>query len=249
MDTAFVIGNGESRKIYPIDTLKGKGTIYGCNAIYRDHPDLCDKIVAVNPEMYEELAEAKQSIEFNAEIFGIENISKWDYLLTDQENNDIPDGLKLYRMWAGGDIKKGKWSSRDLSQARGSGCSAVLLAAESGASEIAILGFDILGARQWESKDGEQSRIQNNIYKNTRNYPSRLSMKAYLKYEWLFQLTQICRKFKSTNFYFFNRVENIHLNPFLRPYFTYAGGNIRAGSYADLKRLVDGKKTDIKWII
>jgi len=38
MDTAFVIGNGESRKIFPIETLKGHGIIYGCNAIYRDHP-------------------------------------------------------------------------------------------------------------------------------------------------------------------------------------------------------------------
>ena len=37
MDTAFVIGNGESRNIFPIEKLKGKGVIYGCNAIYRDH--------------------------------------------------------------------------------------------------------------------------------------------------------------------------------------------------------------------
>ena len=57
MDTAFVIGNGESRNIFPIDNLKGKGIIYGCNAIYRDHPMLCDHIVAVNPPMYEELAQ------------------------------------------------------------------------------------------------------------------------------------------------------------------------------------------------
>ena len=52
MDTAFVIGNGESRNIFPIETLKGKGIIYGCNAIYRDMPDLCDHVVAVNPPMF-----------------------------------------------------------------------------------------------------------------------------------------------------------------------------------------------------
>jgi hypothetical protein len=51
MDTAFVIGNGESRNIFPIEHLKGKGIVYGCNAIYRDHPTLCDHIVAVNPAM------------------------------------------------------------------------------------------------------------------------------------------------------------------------------------------------------
>ena len=37
MDTAFIIGNGESRNIFPIDTLKGNGVVYGCNAIYRDY--------------------------------------------------------------------------------------------------------------------------------------------------------------------------------------------------------------------
>ena len=55
IDTAFIIGNGESRNIFPIETLKGHGTIYGCNAIYRDHPYLCDHVVAVNPPMYEEI--------------------------------------------------------------------------------------------------------------------------------------------------------------------------------------------------
>ena len=28
MDTAFIIGNGESRNIFPIETLKGNGKIY-----------------------------------------------------------------------------------------------------------------------------------------------------------------------------------------------------------------------------
>ena len=56
MDTAFIIGNGESRKIFPIENLKGNGIVYGCNGIYRDYPMLCDHIVAVNPPMYEELA-------------------------------------------------------------------------------------------------------------------------------------------------------------------------------------------------
>ena len=55
MDTAFIIGNGESRNIFPIKDLKGKGIIYGCNAIYRDYPSLCDYIISVNPLMYEEL--------------------------------------------------------------------------------------------------------------------------------------------------------------------------------------------------
>jgi hypothetical protein len=44
---AFVIGNGISRKNINLNLLKGKGTTYGCNALYRDFtPDVlvaCDR--------------------------------------------------------------------------------------------------------------------------------------------------------------------------------------------------------------
>jgi hypothetical protein len=100
MDTAFIIGNGESRKIFPIEHLKGKGTIYGCNAIYRDHPWLCDHIVAVNQPMYDEVAEwyamAKPQ---GLNIHGPNDISDWNY--ADGLSDKVPEGLKLYRMWRG----------------------------------------------------------------------------------------------------------------------------------------------------
>lgn len=35
-NTAFVVGNGLSRSLINIPKLKFKGTVYGCNAIYRD---------------------------------------------------------------------------------------------------------------------------------------------------------------------------------------------------------------------
>lgn len=42
----FVIGNGESRRGFDLNQLKGHGTIIGCNALYRDFkPDL---LVAVD---------------------------------------------------------------------------------------------------------------------------------------------------------------------------------------------------------
>jgi hypothetical protein len=239
--TAFVIGNGTSRKIFPIEKLKGHGIIYGCNAIYRDHPDLCDKIFAVNQEMYQELVDAKNKNKFTAEIIGPENISKWNYILENDDPGSIPDGLKLYRQWQGGDAKRGVYKTRDFSQNRGSGCSAVLDAAESGHRNILILGFDILGAKQWEINDGGASRLQNNVYADSPNYPTRYSMKAYMKYEWLYHLTQTFRRFPNTNFYFINRREYIEYNPYLRPYFRYAPGNIKSGIYADLKRFIDGE--------
>jgi len=244
MDTAFVIGNGESRNIFPIDNLKGHGVIYGCNAIYRDHPDLCDHIVAVNPPMYKELDNWHNNHEGSSRIYGVEDISKWDFICKGDKETDVPNGLKIYRMWRGGSGKKGnKIKTNDFTKARGSGCSAVLMAAESGIKNIMILAFDIIGAQQWEMET--PSRIQNNIYKDTLNYPGRESMKAYLKYEWMYQLRQIFRRFPNTNFHFINRREYLYGNPFLRWYFDQP--NIKSGIYADLQRWITGQRDLIRW--
>ena len=247
MDTAFVIGNGESRNIFPIETLKGQGIIYGCNAIYRDMPDLCNHIVAVNPPMFEELKEWHVKEKPSLQIHGPDDISKWNYILESDDINDPPpEGLKLYRIWRGGDLKKGNViRTIDFSEEKGSGMSAVLMAAESGIKNVVLVAFDILGARQWMTTLA-QSREQNNIYKNTRNYPSRMNMKAYLKYEWLFHLRQIIKKHPKTNFYFFNRKEYINMNHFLKNYFDQP--NIQVGIYADLKRWVEGKRNSIQWM-
>ncbi|HAF76025.1 MAG TPA: hypothetical protein DCG42_01770 [Maribacter sp.] len=246
MDTAFVIGNGESRAIFPIKELKGKGVVWGCNAVYRDFDDLCDHIVAVNPPMYEELKQWHSDSKKNINIYGPSDIVDWDYIIDGDEENYVPNGLKLYRFWRGGDIKKStKIRTIDFTINRGSGCSAVLLAAESGIKNVVILAFDILGARQWEYEDGIQSREQNNVYKNTVNYPSRVSMKAYLKYEWLFQLRQTIRKYPNTNFHFINRREYIEFNPFLKHYFDLP--NIKVGIYADLNRWINNDRDKINW--
>lgn len=250
IDTAFIVGNGESRLMFPIKDLKGHGVIYGCNAIYRDHPDLCDVIFAVNQDMYDEIKSAKQcNPRLSFELVGPDNISSWNYILPNDIAGDVPNGLKIYRQWQGGDAKRGVYKTRDFSHNKGSGCSAVLHAAEQGIKNICILGFDILGARQFEMSTEMQSfsRQQNNVYKNTNNYPPRASMKAYMKYEWLYHLTQTFRKFADTNFYFFNRIEYIQQNPFLKPYFAYAPGNIRAGIYADLRRWIEGDRDKITW--
>mgnify|MGYP001235393549 FL=1 len=244
MDTAFIIGNGESRNIFPIENLKGKGVIYGCNAIYRDHPMLCDHIVAVNPPMYEELATWHNNGKESPQIHGLDDISDWNYICDGDNINDVPTGLKIYRIWRGGDVKKGgKIKTNDFSVAKGSGCSAVLLAAESGIENVVIMAFDIMGAQQWEMET--PSRIQNNIYKNSINYPGRESMKAYLKYEWMYQLRQTIRRFPKTNFRFINRKEYLEGNPFLKWYFDQP--NIKCGIYADLQRWITGHRDDIKW--
>ena len=244
MDTAFIIGNGESRNIFPIEDLKNKGIIYGCNAIFRDRPNLCNHIIAADKDMFAELKQWYDKTNPNLKIYGPNDLSKWSYICKDDKESDIPEGLKIYRIWRGGDIKKGTIRTMDFSQQRGSGMSALLLATESGIKNIIILAYDILGARQWEMDS--PSREQNNMYKNTLNYSYRMSMKAYLKYEWMYQLRQIIRQFPNTNFHFINRREYIEGNHFLRHYFDQP--NIKVGIYADLRRWVDGLRDDIQWM-
>lgn len=49
----FVIGNGESRRSIDLEKLRNKGTIIGCNALYRDfHPDY---LVSVDDLMINEI--------------------------------------------------------------------------------------------------------------------------------------------------------------------------------------------------
>ena len=41
----FCIGNGESRKGFDLETLRKHGTMYGCNALYRDFmPDVLTSV-------------------------------------------------------------------------------------------------------------------------------------------------------------------------------------------------------------
>ena len=52
---AYIIGNGKSRADFDINSLKGRGTIYGCNALYRDYADLVDYIVSIDSPIIEEI--------------------------------------------------------------------------------------------------------------------------------------------------------------------------------------------------
>lgn len=59
-ERAFVIGNGKSRRHFQLKRLKGKGTVYGCNALYRDtfvknNWDLPDYLVAIDDKIITEI--------------------------------------------------------------------------------------------------------------------------------------------------------------------------------------------------
>lgn len=53
---AFVLGNGTSRKQIHPENLRYKGTIYGCNALYREFAP--DHLVAVDTKMILEITDA-----------------------------------------------------------------------------------------------------------------------------------------------------------------------------------------------
>ena len=52
---AFIIGNGVSRKPIDLHQLKGEGTIFGCNALYRDFPDY-DYLVSIDDLIIDEVS-------------------------------------------------------------------------------------------------------------------------------------------------------------------------------------------------
>lgn len=51
---AIIIGNGKSREEINLDSLVGQGTIFGCNALYRDF-DGYDYLVAIDDRMINEI--------------------------------------------------------------------------------------------------------------------------------------------------------------------------------------------------
>jgi len=57
-EPAFIIGNGTSRLEFDITLLKNAGTMFGCNALYRDYypkHDLPDYLVAIDPGIITEI--------------------------------------------------------------------------------------------------------------------------------------------------------------------------------------------------
>ena len=57
MKTAFIIGNGTSRKGFDLTRLKPYGTVFGCNALYRDYPDhsIPDFLVSIDDGIITEI--------------------------------------------------------------------------------------------------------------------------------------------------------------------------------------------------
>ena len=57
---AFVLGNGKSRLVLDLDQLKSVGTVYGCNALYREFTP--DVLISTDPGISEEIQNSGYSL-------------------------------------------------------------------------------------------------------------------------------------------------------------------------------------------
>ena len=122
--TAFVLGNGESRKGIKIADLQEHGTVFACNGVYRTETP--DYLIAVDPKMMLEIAESNYMI--NNKVWSNFN-SQYNKV------QRIIDHVQWFKPSLG-------WSS---------GPTALRMACDHGYKQIYILGFDYQGYQQQNS--------------------------------------------------------------------------------------------------
>ena len=138
--TAFVLGNGESRRGIKIADLKPHGKVWACNGVFRtEEPDV---LVAVDPKMIFEIGESDYPL--THEVWSNYN-HQYD------KNDKIRNHIQFFTPSLG-------WSS---------GPTALKQAADQRFEHIYILGFDYEGRLD---SDKNKTRLFNNIFKDTRNY-------------------------------------------------------------------------------
>jgi len=130
LKTAYIIGNGVSRSSFDLMNLKGKGKVFGCNALYRDYAEqdyaLPDYLVAIDNPI---IAEIEKS-----------DFPKERFLNPPEDEKWEPVELHWKRSVAPG------WSpARPRSNA---GMNAIQEAIKKGYTTIFIFGFDFLAVSE-----------------------------------------------------------------------------------------------------
>ena len=170
-NTAFVLGNGESRKGIKIEDLKQHGKVYACNAVYRtENPDW---LIAVDPKMLLEIAETDYVV--HNKVYSNFNSAQYN------RNKRILDHVTWSRPSLG-------WSS---------GPTALRLALEHKFKTIYLLGFDYKGLPDSKSN----SRVKfNNVFKDTRNYKKGRDDATFFG-NWMNQTKRCLQDFGDTKFH------------------------------------------------
>ncbi len=169
-NTAFVLGNGESRKGIKVADLQKHGKVYACNAIYRtENPDW---LIAVDPKMLLEISETDYMIK--NKVYSNFNSAQYN------RNQRILDHVTWSRPSLG-------WSS---------GPTALRLALEHKFKTIYMLGFDYKGLPDAKSN----SRVKfNNVFKDTRNYKKGRDDATFFG-NWMNQTKRCLNDYKDVDF-------------------------------------------------
>lgn len=175
----MVIGNGESRKSLNLDQFKKNHTIFGCNAIHRDM--VVDHLICCDRRMAEEAVTNPQM----SDTFIYVRDDWWRYYFKIRKNKKVKTLPELPYQGERKQDQPVHW---------GSGCYAILLAAELGHHPIHIIGFDLYATN---------SNQVNNIYKGTSNYAKQDSLPVDPGF-WIYQISKIFIHYPNQQFYIVN---------------------------------------------
>jgi len=153
MNTAFIIGNGTSRKDFDLTRLKPYGTVFGCNALYRDYPDFSipDFLVSID-----------------------------DGIITEIEGSDFPSKRfivpPMEERWEPAECNIGRPRSN-------AGVNAMREAIKMGHNQLICLGFDFLIADAAQSVSNVYDGTNNygmEVRANANDNPGRINYVAWL---------------------------------------------------------------------
>ena len=153
MNTAFIIGNGTSRKGFELTRLKPYGTVFGCNALYRDYPDYSfpDFIVSID-----------------------------DGIISEIEHSDFPSKRFIVppmdERWEPAECNMGRPRSN-------AGVNAMREAIKMGHDQLICLGFDFLIADREQSVSNVYDGTDNygmEVRANANDNPGRINYVAWL---------------------------------------------------------------------
>ena len=174
MSSVVVIGNGESRRLIDIESLKINNVLVGCNAVHRD--TVVDHLVCCDRRMVEEAI--NNPMTEHTEIYVREDWFKYYRKTQKRKNISVVPNLP----YTGN-------QRQDRPEHWGSGGYALLTAASLEFDHITLIGFDLY------SKNDKV----NNFYKGTVNYADADKQSVDYSY-WVYQISKVFQSFPNIVF-------------------------------------------------
>lgn len=177
MKEALVIGNGESRRNIDLSQFSDK-TLIGCNAIHRDLT--VDHLICCDRRMAEESTNNPETQ--NTIIYVRDDWWRYYFKIRKHKNVKIVPELPYTSTL-----------KQDQPLHWGSGCYAVLLAAQLKFDVINLIGFDLYSIND----------KVNNIYKGTNNYAKKETRAVDYSF-WIYQIEKVFQYYPEQKFIIVN---------------------------------------------